>query len=104
MTPWLAESLGWMATAVFTASYFTRRQTILRRVQVAGATMWVTYGLVMQAAPVVVANLLVLSAAAWAELRERRAIGSVTGAAVVAPGAAAGPGGVPAAPTARELA
>jgi len=31
----------------------------------AGAVMWVAYGLLMRAPPVVVANVLVLGAAAW---------------------------------------
>jgi hypothetical protein len=35
----------------------------------AGATMWIVYGVLMQAAPVVVANVLVLGAAGWASRR-----------------------------------
>jgi hypothetical protein len=34
-----------------------------------GALMWMAYGLVMHAAPVFVANLLVLAAAAWTAMR-----------------------------------
>ena len=43
----------------------------LRRVQMAGALMWVVYGALLQVAPVVAANLLVLAAAAWTARRER---------------------------------
>jgi hypothetical protein len=68
----LADAIGWTATAVFTASYFATGQARLRRVQMAGATLWLTYGLVMHAAPVIGANILVLSAACWAEYRGRR--------------------------------
>jgi hypothetical protein len=68
----LGDTIGWTATAVFTASYFTNGPAMLRRVQMAGASLWLTYGLVMQAPPVIGSNILVLSAACWAELRYRR--------------------------------
>ena len=61
----MTDYLGWTATVVFVASYFCRRTEVLRRVQMIGAGLWVIYGLMMQAAPVVAANLLVLLAAAW---------------------------------------
>ena len=48
-----------------------RAPEMLRRVQMVGALMWVAYGVVMHAAPVVVANLLVLCAAAWTATRQR---------------------------------
>ena len=60
----LADAIGWTATAVFTASYLTRGPSTLRRVQMAGACLWLTYGLVTQAAPVIGSNILVLGAAA----------------------------------------
>jgi hypothetical protein len=66
--PSLVEPLGWAATAVFVASYFTRA-AVLKRVQMAGALMWVGYGLLVQAWPVVAANLLVFGAAAWTAKR-----------------------------------
>ena len=65
----MIDSLGWLATAVFTASYFCKRPEILRRVQMLGALMWVAYGVLVHALPVVAANLLVLSAAAWTARR-----------------------------------
>ena len=68
----LADAIGWTATAVFTASYLTRGQTTLRRVQMSGACLWLTYGLVTQAPPVIGSNILVLGAAIWAERRHRR--------------------------------
>jgi Bacterial inner membrane protein len=61
--------LGWTATAVFVTSYFCKRAELLRRVQMAGAAMWVIYGILVQAPPVVAANLLVLLAAAWTAAR-----------------------------------
>jgi hypothetical protein len=57
------EALGWLATVVFVASYFFTRARVLLRVQIAGALLWVAYGVFMQSAPVVAANVLVLSAA-----------------------------------------
>ena len=61
----MIEALGWTATAVFVGSYFFRRPERLVRAQMAGALLWVGYGLLSRAAPVVAANLLVLCAAAW---------------------------------------
>jgi len=59
------DYLGWSATFVFVASYFCSRSSALRRTQMAGALMWILYGSLMRAYPVVVANVLVLGAAAW---------------------------------------
>jgi hypothetical protein len=63
------EYLGWTATAVFVGSYFCANPAALKRVQMVGALMWVTYGVLIGASPVVVANLLVFGAAAWALAR-----------------------------------
>jgi uncharacterized protein involved in response to NO len=59
------DYLGWAATAVFVMSYFCSTPDALKRVQMAGALMWIAYGLLLGASPVVVANLLVFAAAAW---------------------------------------
>jgi hypothetical protein len=64
-------SLGWTATVVFVASYFCSRPSLLRGLQMLGALLWVIYGIVIGAAPVVVANVLVFSAAAWTRWRPR---------------------------------
>jgi hypothetical protein len=66
------EILGWAATGVFVASYFTRA-SVLTRVQMAGALLWIAYGVLQHALPVVVANLLVFAAAGWTARRSRRA-------------------------------
>jgi hypothetical protein len=70
MNPLWTESLGWTATAVFVGSYFFGRPSFLRGVQMLGALLWVTYGLLIHASPVIVANVLVFSAAAWTMLRK----------------------------------
>jgi len=59
------EYLGWVATAVFVGSYFCSRDRTLRGVQMTGALMWVAYGILIGASPVIAANLLVFGAGAW---------------------------------------
>lgn len=68
---WL-DALGWVATAVFVGSYFCSRPGTLRRVQMGGAALWIIYGVVIHALPVVVANVLVLGAAAFTHARARQ--------------------------------
>jgi len=68
----IVDSLGWGATAVFVGSYFCARPDAMRRVQMVGALMWVAYGFLMHALPVVAANLLVLAAAAWTARRAQQ--------------------------------
>jgi hypothetical protein len=64
------ELLGWIATAVFVGSYFFTRPSLLRSVQMFGALLWVIYGILINASPVIVANVLVFSAAAWTAFRK----------------------------------
>ena len=68
----VTEYLGWAATAVFVGSYFCRRERTLRAVQMTGALMWVIYGIVIGASPVIAANVLVFGAAAWTITARRR--------------------------------
>jgi hypothetical protein len=58
------DYLGWAATAVFVSSYFCAHPAALKRVQMLGALMWIAYGMLLGASPVIVANLLVFGAAA----------------------------------------
>jgi hypothetical protein len=64
------DLIGWVATAVFVGSYAFKQPDTIRRVQMAGAAIWIGYGVLMQAPPIVVANLLVLGAAAWTSRRQ----------------------------------
>ena len=48
----MGEVIGWVATAVFAASYFVS-ETKLRLVQGSSAVLWVIYGLYIGALPVV---------------------------------------------------
>ena len=61
----VVEVLGWAATATFVGSYLAKRAETLVRVQIAGALMWAVYGVLVRSAPVIVANVLVIGAAAW---------------------------------------
>ncbi len=71
MNPGLIQALGWVATAVFVGSYFFAKPAALRAVQMVGATLWIVYGALIGASPVIVANALVFAAAAWTSLRGR---------------------------------
>jgi hypothetical protein len=57
--------IGWIATALFLLSYRCRSQSKLRLTQAAAALLWVVYGAVLQAVPIVVANLLVTAVAVY---------------------------------------
>lgn len=57
------ESIGWMATAVVVASFFFANPTTLRKVQIFGASLWLVYGVTIGSLPVIVANVLVVTAA-----------------------------------------
>ena len=59
----MLESLGWLATAVFAASYFCKEPRTLRRLQAAAAMLWIAYRMLLGAAPVIVANVIVASLA-----------------------------------------
>jgi hypothetical protein len=67
----MAALLGWVATAVFTTSYFFRRASTLTKIQAAAACLWIIYGMKIGAFPVVVANLFVAGAALYSSFRGR---------------------------------
>jgi uncharacterized protein with PQ loop repeat len=71
--------IGWVATAVFASSYLCKRPATLRRVQAGAAVLWVIYGVLIQAAPVVVANLVVACVALLSSLGAWRRAGCVEG-------------------------
>ena len=67
----MKDWIGWVATAIFAASYLTKSPATLRRIQSVAACFWIVYGLLAGAAPVVAANLVVASAALLSTLRNR---------------------------------
>jgi hypothetical protein len=66
------EWIGWVATALFASSYFFKQANVLRKVQAGAALMWVVYGVIIHAFPVVVANVVVASVALYSTFLERR--------------------------------
>jgi hypothetical protein len=69
--PIAIESIGWVATAVFASSYLWKRPDALRRVQALAAVLWVVYGVVIHAVPVIVANVIVAGVAMISSLRSQ---------------------------------
>jgi hypothetical protein len=69
----IADAVGWMATAVFVASYFFSKPAMLRGLQMLGSALWMIFGVLIASTPVIVANVLVFAAAAWTLLRDRAA-------------------------------
>jgi len=61
----MTQILGWIATAVFVGSYFFKQPAALRAMQMSGAVLWIIYGVMIDAIPVIAANALVFAAAAW---------------------------------------
>ena len=75
MNSFWVECLGWTATCVFVASYFFAKPSKLRATQMLGALLWITYGVLIGALPVIIANLLVFAAAAWTAIRKSPGVG-----------------------------
>ncbi len=80
-SPHVADALGWVATAVFVGSYFATRASVLRGMQMLGAALWILYGVLIAAKPVIAANVLVFAAAAWTLLRDRASPGTAASVA-----------------------
>ena len=68
--------IGWLATAVFLVSYFTKTPAALRRVQGVAAGLWTLYGVMIHSLPVIVANILVAGVAVVSSLRKPSALAS----------------------------
>jgi hypothetical protein len=63
--------IGWIATALFASSYLFKQPMALRKVQALAALLWVVYGLMIHALPVVVANVVVAAVAVGSALPRR---------------------------------
>jgi hypothetical protein len=70
--PWI-DTFGWIATSVFVGSYFCSRPSRLRAAQMLGALIWIAYGFLIGASPVIAANALVFCAAAVTLLNKSQA-------------------------------
>lgn len=71
-----ADWIGWLATAVFLVSYYTKGPIGLRRVQGIAAGLWATYGVLIHSLPVIVANILVAGVAVISSFRKPSALAS----------------------------
>ena len=80
----MTQILGWVATAVFVGSYFFTKPTALRAVQMTGAVLWIVYGVLIAATPVIAANALVFAAAAWTFFARNRGSDANSSPAVMA--------------------
>ena len=65
----MLDGVGWIATAVFTISYFSKDPAKLRWIQSVAALFWITYGVMIHSKPVIAANIIVAGAAAYSSLR-----------------------------------
>ena len=66
----MLDGLGWVATALFAASYFCKTSRAMRRFQASAALLWVGYGIWMNALPIIVANLIVATLAVYSDLKQ----------------------------------
>jgi hypothetical protein len=64
------EWIGWVATAIFASSYLCRQPVALRRLQALAALLWISYGLLIKALPVVAANVVVAVLALYSSRRQ----------------------------------
>jgi hypothetical protein len=76
MSVLLPQWLGWLATGIFVSSYFLKKSGALRVMQMCGAALWILYGFLIRAPPVIVANALVFAAAAGTTLLAGRGLSS----------------------------
>lgn len=67
----MVEAIGWAATFLFACSYFFSSRQVLQVIQASSALLWVGYGFIIQSMPVVIANVIIISAAIFVSLRNR---------------------------------
>ena len=69
--------IGWVASAIFASSYFCKQPGTLRRVQALAALVWMGYGVLIHAMPIIVANLVVAVVALYSSFTPRASIDRV---------------------------
>jgi uncharacterized protein with PQ loop repeat len=72
----MLDWVGWLATAVFMVSYFTKQPATLRRVQGIAAGLWALYGVLIHSLPIIVANILVAGTALVSSFKKPSALAS----------------------------
>lgn len=68
----MVDSIGWIATAMFAASYFCKTPGAMRRMQAIAAVLWIGYGVWVNALPIIVANAIVAMLALYSDWKTRR--------------------------------
>ena len=68
----MLDGLGWVATALFAASYLCKSSRSIRRIQASAALLWVGYGIWMNALPIIVANVIVAVLAVYTDWKQPR--------------------------------
>jgi uncharacterized protein with PQ loop repeat len=64
--------IGWVATAAFMCSYFVKSMNRVRAIQAVASLLWMSYGIAIQATPMIVANALVVATALFTMWRDQR--------------------------------
>ena len=64
----MPDWIGWIATATFASSYLCKQPVALRRVQGLAALLWMSYGFLIHALPVIIANAVVAALAVASSL------------------------------------
>lgn len=75
----MVDGVGWLATAVFMMSYFTKGPVTLRRIQGGAASLWALYGILIHAWPVIGANVLIAGVALATSFRQVNAAAPPSG-------------------------
>ena len=70
----MVDLIGWVATAVFAVSYFCSSPLRLRLTQAFAALLWLSYGILIKAPPVIVANLIVATLALSSTFKKRQPV------------------------------
>jgi hypothetical protein len=73
----MLDWIGWIATAIVASSYFCKQPGTLRRVQAVAALLWIGYGVMMHALPIIVANLVVAVVAFYSSLARTASVDRV---------------------------
>ena len=68
----MVDLLGWVATIIFVASYFTKNSVRLRMIQAFAALLWISYGVVIGSLPVIISNLLVATIAVYSSVTRNK--------------------------------
>ncbi len=74
----MSDYIGWLATATFASSYFAKHPATLRRIQALAALLWMSYGVLIHAVPIIVANLIVAGLAVFSSFRTAQVAESST--------------------------